>query len=761
MFVPTAACKEVESLIKKQNLVIVVGHPGSGKSAIIQHIALKYKSQGWVVKPVVTVQKIVETFITTHFKSDKTLFVFNDPIGVESFDELSYHVWKYNEERVKACLTCIKLLISCRKYIQYDFRVSGVFKQNSNIVDIESDQLKLNKDEKRQILTKYNSGVILHENELKDILETEVYFPLLCKLFFIDENCRKDCVEFFKEPVMVLRKEISNLKKECPIQYSCLVLLIFFNNALCVSDLQKDESSNQKFMNVLKLCGLCTSPSELFDNLEAITGFYVKKIDNIYQFCHNVVLDVTSYSLGQDYPDYLIKYGDIGFLRRRVKLELNCRKEQEDQLTIYLDDMFISQLAERLFTDILGKDFLDVVLNPCLQNEKIINILRQKISSCPKQIEMLLEEKELVPNNQEFCQAFETCLCSRFDFVCLIQNRISPLCALIVFCHTELSLECFKVRNTCAFQNSSLFSAVCCNGSEKLFEEFHDIDSYIKQKWGNFYPIHIVSLFHNYEILPKLVHGEINVNIKTEFGWTPLTLASGNDTEDKNIKETRDMRRNKTIEVLLSHGAQIDLCQNEGSSPLFLACEKGYDSTVKLLLQNRACINLCKSDKFSPLYIACQEGHVEIVKLLLDAKAKINQLNSENKSSPLFIACQEGREKTVELLLSHGAEVNLCRNDGVSPLYIACKNGHECTVRHLLDKDAQLNLTNKNGASPLFIACQEGHEKTVELLLSHGANVNLCRNDNVSPLYIARKNGHGQIEHLLKKYCQSNASMLR
>uniref|UniRef100_A0A8W8IHY2 Novel STAND NTPase 3 domain-containing protein n=2 Tax=Magallana gigas TaxID=29159 RepID=A0A8W8IHY2_MAGGI len=46
-FISTRACKEVEKSIRSRNLVIVAGHSGSGKSAIIQHIALKFRKNGW------------------------------------------------------------------------------------------------------------------------------------------------------------------------------------------------------------------------------------------------------------------------------------------------------------------------------------------------------------------------------------------------------------------------------------------------------------------------------------------------------------------------------------------------------------------------------------------------------------------------------------------------------------------------------------------------------------------------------------------
>ena len=43
MFFPTKACRKVENVIKRKNLVIVAGQSGCGKTAIVQHIALKYR----------------------------------------------------------------------------------------------------------------------------------------------------------------------------------------------------------------------------------------------------------------------------------------------------------------------------------------------------------------------------------------------------------------------------------------------------------------------------------------------------------------------------------------------------------------------------------------------------------------------------------------------------------------------------------------------------------------------------------------------
>lgn len=67
----------------------------------------------------------------------------------------------------------------------------------------------------------------------------------------------------------------------------------------------------------------------------------------------------------------------------------------------------------------------------------------------------------------------------------------------------------------------------------------------------------------------------------------------------------------------MDNGADIDLRNNIGFSPLFIACEEGHQDTVKLLLEKGAKINLCNDSGVSPLYIASQDGHQDTVRMLL------------------------------------------------------------------------------------------------------------------------------------------------
>lgn len=105
-------------------------------------------------------------------------------------------------------------------------------------------------------------------------------------------------------------------------------------------------------------------------------------------------------------------------------------------------------------------------------NKTIVAVLKHKLDDQEK-LQMLVEKKEVKIDNQELNQTSKTLHFSELAFV-HFENKVSVLFALILFRHTDLSLYCLKMlqKQQTNSIDSSLFSAVCCNGSQDLFDFF-------------------------------------------------------------------------------------------------------------------------------------------------------------------------------------------------------------------------------------------------------------------------------------------------
>lgn len=721
--------------------------------------------------------------LSNKFKKD-VLFVMDDPFGKAFLDDMLYNSWLTIKKTLISILGNHKLIMSCRNSVIYDVMSRGTFNFKSNIVAIND----LTDDEKRNILDQYASHLHASEKECYNtiIAKVDKHFPLLCKLYFKTDKLKNYGLRFFEESVNVLKEDIKDYKNSRKEIYFVLLLLVLWNDNICIDDIIENKLFKKKFEHALELCKFDQNQTFYFirECLVSLTGFLVRKICNIYQFNHDFVMEVTKVVIGTESPKFIILNADIGLLRKFVRIE-NC-SESKDPFIIYLNQMNIGDLGKRFFTALFEESLLEVVLNPCMGHGTVIEILKEEIKDNPGKLEILLKKREHISEKQRMYWSFTDLKCSKLAFLAG-EKEISPICALIVLSHTDLSLYCLNSlhkRNVDFTHDGSVFSAVCCNGSIDLFNMFSKEyrNNYFTNKWQFLLPIHIVSMFHNYELLSELIQIGVDVNFKTDnyAHWTPLQLAAGNATE-KSGEESSNTRRDKTVHLLLKHKANISICDDFGNSPLHAACENGYESTVQILLRGGADFNLCTTFNSNPIKTAHENERDNVVQKLTETKANLNLCNKMG-NSPLHLACENGHEKVVHILLKNCEDINICNYKGHRPFDEACANGHDRIVHIFLQKDfdikqcndkrgnplhiasangqnhilqillergADINFVNEQGNSPLYVACEKNNVRMVEILLNNEADINLCNNLKNSPLHVACENGFVRIVEVL------------
>ena len=158
---------------------------------------------------------------------------------------------------------------------------------------------------------------------------------------------------------------------------------------------------------------------------------------------------------------------------------------------------------------------------------------------------------------------------------------------------------------------------------------------------------------------------------------------------------------------------------------IFKATENGMIQSIQYLIEhNGVDFNLTNDNGLTPLIIACQKGHLDIVQYLIEKEhANVDTIDND-KQTPLMWAALCGHFHIVRYLVEvPKANKDLFNKKGLSVLHLAVEGGSLQIVKYLIEKiHMDVNMPTQDGISPLSIALQHNNDDIVEFLLSHGAN---------------------------------------
>ena len=123
-------------------------------------------------------------------------------------------------------------------------------------------------------------------------------------------------------------------------------------------------------------------------------------------------------------------------------------------------------------------------------------------------------------------------------------------------------------------------------------------------------------------------------------------------------------REDKVAEFLVSRPQLAEVKTTSGLAPLHLADD---ESVAARILAAGADINVRNRQGRTPLFLAAREGRKEFARYLIAHGADVNAPD-ERKFTPLYWAAARGDRALVELLLAHGADVHARTVDGNTPL---------------------------------------------------------------------------------------------
>jgi ankyrin repeat protein len=221
------------------------------------------------------------------------------------------------------------------------------------------------------------------------------------------------------------------------------------------------------------------------------------------------------------------------------------------------------------------------------------------------------------------------------------------------------------------------------------------------------------------------------------------------------------------VKALLKAGADVNhqsldhgTIPPEAITPLASVCnripngrERSAEAVIRMLLKHGADIEKATVPSGrTPLYVACQSGFDGAVKMVIAAGAEVDRPHPQTGATPLMAALHAQpavSHAVIERLLGAGAAVTAVTKGGVTPLIVACGRNAVNAVNSLVKAGASLAQATHTGDTALSVACQTGHLAIAKELVLLGAGKVAVGGFERSPMYCACVNGWDRFAQFL------------
>ncbi|XP_071133693.1 uncharacterized protein [Mytilus edulis] len=755
--------KSAYELLQEDNMVVLSGKEGSGKTSLAFHLMKEVEEHlSKSEKPAksVEIKDIADLKVMLNEKGQLIIFI-DDPFGKSNLDKSLLQEWMRYFEILRPKLEggSVFLILSIRSSILEECKEElwkeTIFRK-TKVIDLSSDELKLDQKEKwlmlqgfcrnKQIEMSYDSDkdfivekdrpAMIHVNVIGSISHTDpvIGFPQSCNLFFSDQNLFVTGLSFFKNARENLKREISQLYSRSEYTkkiYATMVIMLMNGGTIDLDTLEEGDTKD----SVCQSLDMKLRRTDLKNVLLNENQYFIKVASSSFGFSHETILEsiLMSYADEPEWQDLIMKLakdkiilefirsseyepkqGEVCVkLRRQLDEEflnklLSIFSKKENKMPGYFDGNYVFDIAAEI----------NVIGHNTLSDKRLSKLLWKKI------------EEEKILNTSEKLYFFFSQVCSNGNHWLAVK--------------TMAQYGRKQYKDLPALQRADLskgmFGCVCCSDSDAILESILDYDISLidEHDHQNYHIIEMAMMCRHKKCTRCLINKVTNLStVKGQESGNVLHWCVANDWPD-----IMHLILDKNPELLNSQN-------NAGRTPVMQAAYRGRNECVDFFLVHYTnfidfTLHTTEGDTILHIFVSSLPSQIILEKILSADKKLLNIVNEEGMTALMLVNKEEcskvlDNEECLKVLMKHKPDVSIRDHKNNTALHhlLNRKNIGPAIPEEIIQQDQSLlNAKNDDGVISIMKAKDD---ECFNCLLRLNADISLTDNMNRNILHYCSK----------------------